>query len=697
MFSAKPPPSAHPALAGLDAIPGHRVDLHSFTDLDDLRRALDQAIILAVTDAKGRILEVNKAFCEISGYSEAELLGQDHRILNSGHHPKSFFKEFWATILEGRMWRGEIKNLAKDGRPYWVDTVIVPHLGPDGRPSRFLALRMDITPRKQAESALAGSGRLLRGLLQGPLDVNGEGHLGQLVHQIGRALDMHWVLLLRFEGAEPGEARLVAGREGERALPSFRCAIQGTVFAEARREGAPFLAQGLGPDALPPEIPLHVQGPVSFFGVPVRESTGEVAGLLAVLDVRPMDRLDATEAAMEVFAAWAGAEMEWVRTREFLHHSETSLAIALEEMRAGVWERDLMTDELRVSPGIQALLGLGPECFPTSWEDWLELIHPEDRTPLRRSVRDHLKGRSARLHARIRLRSALRPAKGDWIRMSCLGKVVKRDDQGQPLAMVGLLTDITELWAQEEALRETQRLESLGLLAGSISHDFNNLLLALRGHSQIASDLARAGEDPREALAKLDLVVDRSTALVRQLLDYSGRGTRAHEALDFGGLAAEMAGLLQVSVPKRIQLSLDLPPGLPRVYGDAAQLRQVVLNLVTNAADAIGAADGRISVRAYAQSLGEEALRQSFPAVDLRPGPYFTLEVGDTGCGMEEVLLQHIFEPFFTTKQKGRGLGLASLQGIVRSHGGALKVASAPGQGSTFKILLPAEGAGSYT
>ncbi|MBI3131158.1 MAG: PAS domain-containing protein [Acidobacteria bacterium] len=668
-----------------EAPPG--VGTTSYTDLEDLKRALDQAIILAVTDVRGRILEVNRAFCEISGYSESELLGQDHRTLNSGHHSKAFFKQFWTTILDGRVWRGEIKNLAKDGRPYWVDTVIIPHLDSEGRPVRFLALRMDITARKQAESALQGSGKLLRGLLQGPLDEHGDGHLGQLVQQIGRALDMRWVVLIRFENPTSGKATLLTGRDGDRAVPTCSFSIDGTIFAAARREGAPFLAQDLSGTSFPRAFPLRPEGPVSLFSVPVRESTGQVIGLLATLDPRPLDRLEAVESAMEVFAAWAGAEMEWVRTRAFLHHSETSLAIALEELRAGLWERDLATDELRVSPGIQDLLGLNPAALPMSWEEWLDLVHPEDRTALRKGTRDHLEGRAPSVHLRLRLRHA----DGTWIRVSHLGKVVSWNDRGEPQGMVGLLTDITALWAREEALRETQKLESLGLLAGSISHDFNNLLLALRGHSELATEMVRLGQDPTEALAKLEVIVDRSTELVRQLLDYSGRGNRATEVVDLGRLVREMAGLLEVSVPKRIRLSLDIPGGLPPVLGDPTQLRQVVLNLVTNAADAIDGVSGTISLLLYSDHLGEAPLEGALPLAELQPGPYLILEVADTGCGMDEALRAKIFEPFFTTKQKGRGLGLASLQGIVRSHGGSLGVSSTPGSGSTFRIYLPAK------
>ena len=124
-------------------------------ELEDLKLALNQGIVLAITDARGRILEVNQALCRLSGYSREELLGQDHRILNSGHHPKAFFQNLWATIQSGQIWRGEIRNRAKDGHVYWVDTVIVPRLGPDGRPVRYTSLRMDITLRKEAEALLA--------------------------------------------------------------------------------------------------------------------------------------------------------------------------------------------------------------------------------------------------------------------------------------------------------------------------------------------------------------------------------------------------------------------------------------------------------------------------------------------------------------------------------------------------------------
>lgn len=672
----RPPQSAPEATGGA---PG------TFADLKDLRHALDPVLILAVTDRQGRILEVNEAFCAISGYSESELLGQDHRILNSHHHPKAFFRDMWATISHGGTWRGEIRNLAKDGRPYWVDTIIVPHAGADGRPERYLALRMDITHRKTAEGALASSGKLLKDLVHGP-PKPAEELLQRLVEQIGKALEVRGTVLIGKRPGARGSFQILAGQAGDRRLLPQALPPGDSPFAAVLCADGPVHLPDLHGDDLP-GLDLPPKLAVSFLGVPVRTNTGVVMGGLAILDTRPLARQEALTTALEVFAAWAGAELEWTRSNEFLRRSEARLDLALGELKAGMWEWDLGTREFLARQGLVELMGWRPEAIPTTWEAWLADLHPEDGPRLARLAEAHLRGPSRLFQARVRAPRA----GGGWIPLSCRGHVVQRDDQGRARSVLGLVTDISELWAREEALHESQKMESLGLLAGSIAHDFNNLLLVMRGHTDLAQELLRVGQDPQEALTKLSVAVDRSTELVRQLLDYSGRSLHSFEPVDLSDLVAEMTGLLRVSVPKRILLELGGERGLPRILGDPSKLRQVVLNLITNASEAIGEAEGRIRLSLSTRLWESADLEGPFPGQDLLPGPYVTLEVQDTGCGMSEAQLRRIFEPFYTSKKTGRGLGLSCIQGIIRAHGGALEVQSTPGAGSTFRTHLPAQ------
>jgi CheY-like chemotaxis protein len=238
-------------------------------------------------------------------------------------------------------------------------------------------------------------------------------------------------------------------------------------------------------------------------------------------------------------------------------------------------------------------------------------------------------------------------------------------------------------------MQQTQKLESLGVLAGGIAHDFNNLLTAVLGNATLARAEIPDDSPAQGTLRQIERAAQRAAELCTQMLAYSGRGRLALEPVELSGLVEEMAGLLRASISKRVQLHLDVAPGLPVLEADATQLRQVAMNLITNASEAIAEEGGAISVRT-GSTAGNRAYLVDHPWNENLPeGEYVFLEVSDTGCGMDEETRRKIFEPFFTTKFTGRGLGMAAVLGIVRKHGGAVHVSSEPGRGSTFRVLLP--------
>jgi nitrogen-specific signal transduction histidine kinase/CheY-like chemotaxis protein len=240
---------------------------------------------------------------------------------------------------------------------------------------------------------------------------------------------------------------------------------------------------------------------------------------------------------------------------------------------------------------------------------------------------------------------------------------------------------------QEEALAR-QKLESLGVLAGGIAHDFNNLLGGILAEAElIEADLA-ADLSPSEEVARIKSVAIRGAEIVRQLMIYAGQDLASlSEPVDLSHLVEEMLELLRVSVCKQVVLKIDLHPKLPAVLGNAPQIRQVVMNLVINASEAINEKEGSIHVSTSHVTLGQGSTLDN--TSNLPPGDYVQLEVSDTGCGMSEEARAKIFDPFYTTKFAGRGMGLAVVQGIVREQGGAVHVVSAPGDGATFLVLLP--------
>jgi PAS domain S-box-containing protein len=263
--------------------------------------------------------------------------------------------------------------------------------------------------------------------------------------------------------------------------------------------------------------------------------------------------------------------------------------------------------------------------------------------------------------------------------------------EGAMLGVQALVQDITERKQFEDQLRQTQKLESLGVLAGGIAHDFNNLLVGILGNASLTLDSLPAGSPIRPMIQDVITSSERAARLTSQMLAYSGKGRFVVQQVDIAELIRETLPLIQASVPRTVQVSVENGKGCPPVEIDVAQMQQLVMNLVINGAEAIlkgqtGSVTVTVSeVSVYDSHVGATGLPQ-----DLEAGRYVCIEVRDTGCGMDEATKARIFDPFFTTKFTGRGLGLAAVLGIVRGHKGLIQVDSAPGEGSTFRVLLPA-------
>ena len=268
---------------------------------------------------------------------------------------------------------------------------------------------------------------------------------------------------------------------------------------------------------------------------------------------------------------------------------------------------------------------------------------------------------------------------------------LRRDQNGKPQGCLEINSDITERRRIDEQLRHTQKLESLGVLAGGVAHDFNNLLTGILGNASLAYDSTPPNHPNRGLLEDAMKAAERAADLTRQMLAYAGKGRFVMRTVDLSGLVREIGGLVQTSIPKVVQLRLQLAERLPGIDADPGQLQQIIMNLVINGAEAIGSEGGMVLVRTGVQQVDAQYIETMSTAGELlRPGEYVLLEVHDTGSGMSEETLAKIFDPFFTTKFAGRGLGLSAVLGIVRSHKGALKVYSKLGSGTTFKVLFPA-------
>jgi signal transduction histidine kinase len=262
----------------------------------------------------------------------------------------------------------------------------------------------------------------------------------------------------------------------------------------------------------------------------------------------------------------------------------------------------------------------------------------------------------------------------------------RRGPDGRQTGFLILEHDVGERSRVEERIRGAQKLESMAVLAGGVAHDFNNLLTGILGNASLLEhEVTPAGEP---FLKQVIYGAEQAGNLTRQLMAYAGKGRSVAAEIDLGALARNTVGLLRASVPKTVQIRLDLDPEPPPVFADATQIQQVLMNLVINGSEAIGPnTPGTITVGAGLETVGEND--DALP-----PGRYAALTVSDTGCGMDRDTVARIFDPFFTTKATGHGLGLSAVLGILRACGGRINVESQPGQGSVFRLSFPPCGEG---
>ena len=365
------------------------------------------------------------------------------------------------------------------------------------------------------------------------------------------------------------------------------------------------------------------------------------------------------------------------RAEAALRESEARLKNAERLAHVGHWTWDLRSNQVSWSEEMFHIFGHARDHTP-SYEEFFQALAPQDRERTKRELRDAVADHSG-FSSEVQI---ARP-NGD-LRTTTFVSEVLLDEDGSLRAMFGATQDITDLRRAQRADFARQKLESIGTLASGIAHDFNNLLGSVLVQAEVALRELAAGSSPEEELKTIRDVAMRGSEIVRELMVYAGKESATVELVDVSRIIQEMLELLKVSVSKHALLEADLGRNLPPIRANAAQLRQIVMNLLTNASDAVGDRDGviRLSTRGLRLDQDSEWGR-------LDEGNYTLLEVADTGCGMAPETQAKVFDPFFTTKFAGHGLGLAIVDGIVRGLGGTIRLTSEPGKGTTFQILLP--------
>ncbi len=382
------------------------------------------------------------------------------------------------------------------------------------------------------------------------------------------------------------------------------------------------------------------------------------------------------------------------RTENELKRSESLFRQSQEVSGVGGWELDVAQQTLFWTHETFRIHDLDPtQPYPTV-DEAIGFYAPKSQPTIRAAAKEAIESGTP-----FDLELQLLTAKKRLIWVRSIGRA-ERDSGGKIVRLFGSFQDITARKEDESSkkefqdkLLETQKLESLGVLAGGVAHDFNNILTAILANAQLCRHSIEGGSETDKHLEAIEKASFRAADLCHQLLAYAGRNPVTRQQTDLNKLVRETTQLLELSIGKLAQLELDLSPHSPVIEVDHAQMSQIMMNLVINASEALPAYGGIIRIRTGSTWLAADMLEQACIGQNLPAGQFAFLEVSDTGCGMNEETLAKIFDPFFTTKFTGRGLGLAAVLGIVRAHNGCFFVESVPTEGSTFRMCLPLQSA----
>ncbi len=587
-----------------------------------------------------QFIEVNPAFCRMTGYSEDELLAMKMTDLEvAAGADGSSDVAYWRTGLH----HFATSHRHKDGHIIQLESCVV--VLRDSEQKILVGFARDVTERYRAEQALRESERQYRNLVETSRD---------LIWSLD--LEGRWTFVNNaarsIYGYDPDE---MLGRPIMDFIRPERVEGARQILSELR-DGKPrlsFETEHTRKDGTTVNL--------SFNAIPVRDDYGNVVGSTGT----------ATDVTLRK------------RAERSLREANDRFESLVAGMPLGyiVWSKDFKV--LEWNPAASAIFGYSAaEAYGRKATD---LIVPKEGEQAFHGMSKSL------LTGTVCEGSLLVNCRQDGERISCEWyNTVLPDAVGGVQAVATMVRDVSERERLETQLRQSQKLESLGVLAGGVAHDFNNLLVGIMGNASLAIEQTGADSPLRPMLDRIVNASQRATDLTQRMLAYAGRAACDVKVMDLNQLVEELADFASAAIPKRVQLRIKTAEKLPLIKADSGQVQQIIMNLLINAAEAIGHDEGSVSISTWEEALDREQIATQFAEHKMDPGTYVCLEVRDTGCGMSPEILTRVFDPFFTTKFAGRGLGLSAILGIVRAHRGAITFSSELGAGTVFRVFLPA-------
>jgi PAS domain S-box-containing protein len=634
-------------------------DITDYKKAEDSLRESEERMTLAMQAGNMGLFDLNVQTGDATVNPEYELmLGYDPTELHvpvakwlERMHPddREQVAAVYQAYVRGELprYKVEFRQRTRDGGWKWILSYgrIMEH-DVNGAPRRMLGVHVDIDDRKQAEEALRERKEQLRVIfdasLAGIILVNPQGTIQFANNCMAEMFGMSLGQLIGSSYSEHLE-------ENERQTGDER------------------MRQLIRGDIQSVEIERHyLRADGSYFW-------GFLSG----------KRLENPDGTLRALVGIITDITERKQVEETLKESENRLRFALEGSNDGLWDVQMKTGTTYISPRSWEILGYQGDEAREFDSAWSALVHPEDLLLTEERLRQHIDGVTPIFEVEQRLRTK----SGDWKWVLARGKVVSRNEHGEPLRITGTHTDLTEQRKLQEQLNQAQKMESVGRLAGGVAHDFNNMLCVILGHAEMARKKEAVSPKLLDHLEQIQYAAERSAEIVRQLLAFARKQNITPRVLDLKENVASMLKMLRRLIGEEINLLWQPDEEVWPVKMDPSQMDQILVNLCVNARDAI-AGIGMIGIETRNVTVDPDSRTKQ---IGLIPGEYVLLTVSDDGCGMDKEISNKIFEPFFTTKEEGQGtgLGLATVYGIVKQNGGFIDVDSEPGQGTSFKIYLP--------